>query len=114
MPAAKTTGSHCGGHASGWLISASSLATLVFVVYGLKVAQKAAATPMSTSARKLEAPFFAYRIEMGECIKHVARQGRTWSSGVIGIPPESVAHPTEPQSPPRKRLSREEAAAGAA
>ena len=91
-----------------------AIATMGFIMCGVEAAQKATATPMSTSARKLEAPFFAYRIEMGECIKHVARQGRTWSSGVIGIPPESVAHPTEPQSPLRKHLSREEAAAGAA
>ena len=59
---ARSTGSHCGGHASGWLISTSLLATLGFVICGLKAAQKAAATPMRTSVRKLEASFFACRL----------------------------------------------------
>jgi hypothetical protein len=54
--AARSTGSHCGGHATAWLASASLLATLGFVVCGVK-AQKAA-TPMRMSARKLEAFFF--------------------------------------------------------
>ena len=47
---ARITGSHCGGQA--WSISASSLATLGFVMCETKAAQKAAATPMRTSARK--------------------------------------------------------------
>ena len=54
---ARITGSHCGGQA--WSISASSLATLGFVMCETKAAQKAAATPMRTSARKLEAFLFA-------------------------------------------------------
>ena len=56
--AARSTGSHCGGHATGWLASASLLATLGFIMCGVN-AQKAAATPKRTSARKLEALFFA-------------------------------------------------------
>ena len=53
--AARSTGSHCGGHATGWLASASFLATLGFIMCEVK-AHKAAVTPMRTSARKLEAP----------------------------------------------------------
>jgi hypothetical protein len=56
--AVRSTGSHCGGHATGWLASASLLATLGFIMCGVN-AQKAAATPKRTSARKLEALFFA-------------------------------------------------------
>ena len=58
MWAARSTGSHCGGHATGWLASASLLAILGFIMCGVK-AQKAAAPPMRTSARKLEALRFA-------------------------------------------------------
>ena len=54
-----STGSHCGGIATGWLASASLLATLGLVMCGRKVARKAAATPMRTSTPKLEASFFA-------------------------------------------------------
>tara|TARA_B100000767_G_scaffold262381_1_gene274976 strand:+ start:329 stop:529 length:201 start_codon:yes stop_codon:yes gene_type:complete len=44
---------------SGWSSFASPFATLGFVMCGMKAAQKAAATPMRTSARKREASFFA-------------------------------------------------------
>ena len=54
---ARSTGSHCGGTATGWSVSASLLATQGLV----RAAQKVAATPMRASARKLEARFFAYR-----------------------------------------------------
>ena len=54
---ARSTGSHCGGTATGWSASASLLATQGLV----RAAQKVAATPMRASARKLEARFFAYR-----------------------------------------------------
>jgi hypothetical protein len=47
---AKSTGSHCGGTATGWLASASLLGTLYLVMCGVKAAWKAAAMPMSTSA----------------------------------------------------------------
>ena len=60
---AKSTGSHCGGTATGWLASATLFATLGLVMCGVKAAQKAAATPMRTSARKPEASFFACRFE---------------------------------------------------
>ena len=73
---ATKAGSHCSGMAlmpdwrvveirpldptrSGWSSSASLFATLGFVMCGMKAAQKAAATPMRTSARKREASFFA-------------------------------------------------------
>ena len=62
---ARSTGSHCGGHASGWLISASLFATLSFVMCGLKPAHKAAATPMRTSARNRDAIFFACGLRRG-------------------------------------------------
>eukprot|EP00964_Phaeocystis_antarctica_P085704 scaffold54197_cov54-Phaeocystis_antarctica.AAC.1 len=58
--AARITGSHCGGHATGWLASASLLATLDSVMCGRKAARKAAAAPKRTSTRKLEACFFAW------------------------------------------------------
>ena len=57
---ARNTGSHCGGQTMGWLSSASLLAAQGLVVFGTKAAQKVAATPMRTSARELEACFFAY------------------------------------------------------
>ena len=56
---ARSTGSHCVGHATGWLASASLFATMGVIMCGVK-AQKAAATPMRTSARKLEVCCFAY------------------------------------------------------
>ena len=56
---ARITGSHCGGHATGWSTTASLLATLDSVMCGRKAAQKAAATPRRTSTRKLGACFFA-------------------------------------------------------
>ena len=59
---ARSTGSHCGGQTTGWSTSASLLATQGF---GMKAAQKAAATPMRTSARELDACVFAYRLRSG-------------------------------------------------
>jgi hypothetical protein len=56
---AKSTGSHCGGIATGWLTSANLHATLGFAVCGKNVAQKAVAAPMRTNAWKLEAACFA-------------------------------------------------------
>ena len=53
---ARSTGNHCGGHASGWLISTSLLPTC-----GMNAAQKAAATPMRTSVREPGAAFSAYK-----------------------------------------------------
>ena len=47
---AKSTGSHCGGTATGWLASATLFATLGLVMCGVKAAQKAAATPMRAAA----------------------------------------------------------------
>ena len=62
---ARSTSSHCaGGTATGWLVCASLLATLDFVC-GRKAVRKAAATPMSTSTRKLEASFLSYRLRWG-------------------------------------------------
>ena len=55
----RSTGSHCGGHASEWLPSSS------FVMCGTKAAQNAAATPMRMRARKLEASFLACRSRLG-------------------------------------------------
>ena len=47
----------------GILTSTSLLDSLGFVMFGTKAAQKAAATPMRTSARKLKAnSLFAYRL----------------------------------------------------
>ena len=59
---ARSTGSHCGGLTTAWSASASLLATQGFVVLGMEVAQKAAATPMKMSAWKLYASFLAYRL----------------------------------------------------
>ena len=57
---ARSTGSHCGGNATGWLASTSLLATLGGgVMCGMDAAQKAAARPMRTSARELGVAFFA-------------------------------------------------------
>ena len=64
---ARSTGSHCVGHATGWLASASLLATMGVIMCGVK-AQKAAATLMRTSARKLEVAevcCLAYRLRWG-------------------------------------------------
>eukprot|EP00964_Phaeocystis_antarctica_P029608 scaffold16698_cov56-Phaeocystis_antarctica.AAC.1 len=63
---ARSTGNHCGGHAPGWLISTSSLATLGGVMCEMNGAQNAAATPMRTSARELGAAFSAYKGEGAE------------------------------------------------
>ena len=62
---ARSTGSHCGGQTTGWSTSASLLARQGFVVFGMKAAQKAAAAPMRTNARGLDACFFAYRLRSG-------------------------------------------------
>ena len=56
---ARSTGNHCGGHAPGWLISTTLLATLGMCE--MNGAQNAAATPMRTSARELGAAFSAYK-----------------------------------------------------
>ena len=56
---ARSTGNHCGGHASGWLISTSLIAALGG--FGRNAAQKAAATPMRTSVREPGAAFSAYK-----------------------------------------------------
>ena len=54
-----SSGSHCGGHATatGWWTSASLPGTrgVVACFFGTKAAQKAAATPMRRTSRKLEA-----------------------------------------------------------
>ena len=60
VPIARSTGSHCGGHARGCSTSASLLATLGLVMCGMKAVKKAAATPMRKSAWKREACPFAY------------------------------------------------------
>ena len=56
---ARSTGSHCGGHALGWMAPANLIATLGLVMCEMKPGQKAAATPMRTSAWKHGASFFA-------------------------------------------------------
>ena len=63
---ARSTGSHCGGKTPG-LASARLLATLRLGVAmcGRKPVQ-AAATPMRTTARKLEAYFFACKLRWGD------------------------------------------------
>ena len=61
---ASSTGNHCGGHAPGWLISTTLLATLGMCE--MNGAQNAAATPMRTSARELGAAFSAYKGEGAE------------------------------------------------
>ena len=58
---ARSTGSHCGGQTTGCSTSASLLAMQGFVVFGMKAAQKAATMQMRTSARELNACFFAYK-----------------------------------------------------
>ena len=76
---ARSTGSHCGGLTTAWSASASLLATQGFVVLGMEVAQKAAATPMRTSARKREVCSFAYKLS----IRGVGCEGcRRWVHGV--------------------------------
>ena len=62
---ARSTGSHCGGLTTAWSTSASLLATQGFVVFGMKAAQKAVATPMRTSAWKREVCSFAYKLRSG-------------------------------------------------
>ena len=52
------TGSHCGGHATGWL-SACLFILLGAVVCEIRSAQKTEAKPMRTSARKLNPPLIA-------------------------------------------------------
>ena len=63
---ARSTGSHCGGNTPG-LAVARLLATLRLGVAmcGRKPVQ-AAATPMRTTARKLEAYFFACKLRWGD------------------------------------------------
>ena len=74
---ARSTGSHCGGLTTAWSASASLLATQGFVVLGMEVAQKAAATPMRTSARKREVCSFAYRLSI-RCVCRRGALGVTW------------------------------------
>ena len=57
---ARSTGSHPGGHATGCSASASLLATLVLVTYGMTPAQiSKAAAPARTGVWKREACFLA-------------------------------------------------------
>ena len=87
--AARSTGSHCGETATGWLVCAS------LVVCGRKAVRKAAATPMSTSTRKLEACFFSYGLRRGDVEistaegKGVHKRGQYWCSQVGGRGAES-------------------------
>jgi hypothetical protein len=67
---ARSTGSHSGGQTMGWSTSANLLAAQGLAVFEMKAAQKVAATPMRTSARELEACFFAYRLRSG-CMAEV-------------------------------------------
>ena len=56
---ARNSGIHSGGHAPTGCISTSVLSTRGFVMCELKAAEMTTATPMSASARKLEAAFLA-------------------------------------------------------
>ena len=60
-----TTGSHCGGHAAGFLVPDCVLATPCWSMCGMTWAQMAAAAPRRTNARKREACFFACRLKRG-------------------------------------------------
>jgi hypothetical protein len=93
---ARSTCIHCGGHTTGWMSSASLLAALGFVMCGLKAAEKAAATPTRTSARKLEASVFACRLRwgssVGACcrarilvIQRLTTAGGNWGSGAAAL-----------------------------
>ena len=67
---ARSTGSHCGGLTTAWSTSASLLARQGWRwqgLFGMKAAQKAAATLM-TSARKRKVCFFAYKLRSGVCM----------------------------------------------
>ena len=55
---ARNTGSHCGGHATGWL-SDCLFILLGAVVCEIRSAQKTEAKPMMTSARELNPPLIA-------------------------------------------------------
>ena len=59
---ARSTGSHVGGHATGCSASASLLAALGLVMYGMTPAQIKAAAPARTGVRKREACFLACRM----------------------------------------------------
>ena len=77
---ARSTGSHCGGHATGWLASASLLGTQGFVVCGMKA--KVAATQMRTSAQELDVCFFAYKLRSGGLDAwQVHGMGAWWEEG---------------------------------
>ena len=66
--AARSAGSHCGGYSTGWSASGSLLATLDLAMCERMAVRKTAATPMRTSARRLEASDFAYtnRLRWGD------------------------------------------------
>ena len=90
---ARSTGSHCGGLTTAWSASASLLATQGFVVFGMKAAQKAAAKPMRTSARKRELCSFAYNLRtrcvcrggmLGRCMGEVHGVAHAASRGRVG------------------------------
>ena len=72
---ARSIGSHCGGQTTGCsTTSASLLATQGFVVFGMSAAhEKAATMQMRTSARELNACFFAY----------TSVEIRVWGSGCM-------------------------------
>ena len=59
---ARSTGSHLGGHTTGCSASASLLAALGLVMYGMTPAQIKAAAPARTGERKREACFLACRM----------------------------------------------------
>ena len=59
---ARSAGSHLGGHATGCSASASLLATLGLVMYGMTPAQIKAAAPARTGVRKRRACFLACRM----------------------------------------------------
>ena len=84
--AARSTGSHCGGHATGWLTSTSLLATLGVVVCGMKATLKRAAMPMRT--RVVEAWFLSW-----------LRNGVVWAVSAsisrLSAPPEASRRPVE-------------------
>ena len=81
---ARSTGSHCGEHASRYWASTSFFATLGFVMCGMEAAQMAATTPMS--ARKLEAYLFTYTL------RRARYRAKMHDLPARGGPPGSVWH----------------------
>ena len=61
---ARNTGSHCGRHATGWLLDCLFI-LLGAVVSEMRSAQKTEAKPMRTSARKLNPPLIACSLRKG-------------------------------------------------